>query len=116
VNLIITDQWQLKLIDFSTVDMIHPLSHSQRRNTRVSDTGPEIQMRSQLKAFIKKKYKNIPIDDGLSQSSRIVQYKTTQDYFQSINDIDSIDHFVLLKVLGCFEEIIIGPTAKLMNS
>ena len=44
VNLIITDQWQLKLIDFSTVDMIHPLSHSKRRNTADSDsfTEPEI--------------------------------------------------------------------------
>jgi hypothetical protein len=51
LNLIITDHWQLKLIDFSTVDMVHPLSHSMRRNTIESDTAePEVQMRSQFKA------------------------------------------------------------------
>jgi hypothetical protein len=55
----------------------------------------DIQMRSQFKSSIKKAKKLVPLEDGFSQSSRVLQIKTTQDYFQSVNDIDSVDYFVL---------------------
>jgi hypothetical protein len=86
--------------------MVHPLGHSTRRNTLDTDNAePEVQLRSEFKTYIKKKAND---NDGFSTSSRVIQIKTTQDYFQSIKDIDSIDSFVLKKVLGCFEEIISG--------
>lgn len=102
INLIINDHWRLKLMDFSTVDIL-------------DDELPEEEskeMRSQFKKEIKQmamnqKQQSNAIHDDLadtfSHQSRVVQIKTTQDYFTQVKTINP-EYFVLKKIVTCFEE------------
>lgn len=69
-------------------------------------------MRSQFKKEIKQmaqnqRTKSNAIHDDLAETfshqSRVVQIKTTQDYFQQVKTINP-EYFVLKKIVTCFEE------------